>query len=150
MRDSGRMRALCTSATAMRAHVRMCDVLLCTRMQVDELMCVTVDACGRSTSGFMNAHFRYSRARSWGGGSDGADSDTDEDGDMADDEDINEEAYSVEVWFAATLPSRDFQLQTQSTDIPYVRAFHCAHGWDELSCKCPDKKTVSPLCLAVA
>ena len=85
-------------------------------------MCVTVDACGRSTSGFMNAHFRYSRARSRGGGSGGADNDSDgdededEDGDMADDEDINEEAYSVEVWFAATLHSMTFQLQAQSVN----------------------------------
>ena len=76
-------------------------------------MCVTVDACGRCTSGFTNAHFRYSRARSWGGGSDGADEDTDqdEDSDMADDEVSDQEAYSVEVWFAATLQSMTFQLQ---------------------------------------
>ena len=33
-------------------------------MQVDELMCVTVDACGRSTSGVTITHFRYSHARS--------------------------------------------------------------------------------------
>ena len=130
MRDSGRMRALGTSAAAMRAHVMswMCDVLLCTRMQVDELMCVTVDACGRSTSGFTNAHFRYSRARSRGGGSDGADNDSDEDkdedgdGDMTDDEDIDEEAYSVEVWSAATLHSMTVQLQAQSVNSVRVRA----------------------------
>ena len=30
-------------------------------LEVENLLCVTVDACGRSTSGFMNAHFRYSR-----------------------------------------------------------------------------------------
>ena len=29
-------------------------------LEVDELLCVTVDACGRSSIGFMNVHFRYS------------------------------------------------------------------------------------------
>ena len=28
-------------------------------LEMDELLCVTVDACGRSSSGFMNVHFRY-------------------------------------------------------------------------------------------
>ena len=29
-------------------------------LEMDELLCVTVDACGRSSSGFTNVHFRYS------------------------------------------------------------------------------------------
>ena len=28
-------------------------------LEMDELLCVTVDACGRASSGFMNVHFRY-------------------------------------------------------------------------------------------
>ena len=62
-------------------------------LEVENLLCVTVDACGRSTSGFMNAHFLYSRAR--------LGSDADEDGDVDSDLEIaNEddvETYSLEV-----------------------------------------------------
>ena len=28
-------------------------------LEVEHLLCVTVDACGRPTSGFVSAHFRY-------------------------------------------------------------------------------------------
>ena len=52
-------------------------------LEVENLLCVTVDACGRSTSGFMNAHFRYSRARQG--------SDADEDGRLDDDLEIASE-----------------------------------------------------------
>lgn len=66
-------------------------------LEVENLLCVTVDACGRSTSGFMNAHFRYSRAAL---GSDAdVDGDPDSDLEIASGDDVD--TYSLEVISAA-------------------------------------------------
>ena len=62
-------------------------------LEVENLMCVTVDACGRSTSGFMNAHFRYSRAALRSDDDEGDDLDEDLEG--GSDGDV--ETYSLEV-----------------------------------------------------
>lgn len=62
-------------------------------LEVENLLCVTVDACGRSTSGFMNAHFRYSRAAQGGG----ADENGDLDSDLGIASEDDAESYSLEV-----------------------------------------------------
>ena len=106
-------------------------------------MCVTVDARGRSTSGFTNAHFRYSRARSRGGGSDGADeddTDQDEDNDMADDEVSDQEAHSVEVWFCSHPAIYDFSAAGLISQLSTCGRFIAPIDVMRSGCMCPDKK----------
>ena len=69
-------------------------------LEVENLLCVTVDACGRHTSGFVNAHFRYSRAAL---GSE----DEDADDDLEDGSDDDPETHSLEVVSSAQY-LRDF------------------------------------------
>lgn len=59
-------------------------------LEVENLLCVTVDACGRSTRGFVNAHFRYSRAAP-------ASDDDDAEDYLEDGSDDDPETHSLEV-----------------------------------------------------
>lgn len=63
-------------------------------LEVDELLCVTVDACGRAASGFMNAHFRYRASIAAAAEGNDADGDGCDDDDEAERE---EQPYTAEV-----------------------------------------------------